>query len=244
MEGLMATERAKDSEKAGPILAPGIGTRIKTVSEKIGTRAKAALTAGVSDDMLYRYIREESPPSFKAMAGLAAASGYSLDWMATGKGPMMSDQRDGDAHTYDLGVEFALIPRYSARSGSIPGTIIETESEIGRLAFRRDWLNKKGLKTGDLAVIRLCCDAMHPTIDDGDLALVDCRPIHERPSCDGIYALQLDGSIVARRVQIDVIGDGLIIMSDNPVYEPQRISGDEIDALQVIGRIIWVGGEI
>lgn len=69
-----------------PILAPGIGTRIKEAVEAIGTRRAAAAAAGISPDMLYRYMREDSPPSFTAMAGLCRKSGHSLDWMATGEG--------------------------------------------------------------------------------------------------------------------------------------------------------------
>ncbi len=76
------------NRNAVPILAPGIGTRIKAAADRIGTRANAAAAAGVSDDMLYRYIREESPPSFAAMAGLACAAGVSLEWIATGEPPM------------------------------------------------------------------------------------------------------------------------------------------------------------
>jgi len=80
------SEQAIDNGTTVPILAEGIGTRIKAAADKIGSRKKAAGAAGVSDDMLYKYIRETSTPSFAAMAGLCRESGYSLDWMATGEG--------------------------------------------------------------------------------------------------------------------------------------------------------------
>lgn len=72
-------------------MAPGIGSRIKFASDRIGARKSAAAAAGVSDDMLYRYIRERGAPSFAAMAGLAAAAGVRLEWLATGEGDPEQD---------------------------------------------------------------------------------------------------------------------------------------------------------
>jgi len=91
---IRASEQKDSNGTAVPILADGIGTRIKAAADKIGSRKKAAQAAGVSDDMLYKYIRETSAPSFTAMAGLCAEAGLSLDWMATGKAPMDEGDRD------------------------------------------------------------------------------------------------------------------------------------------------------
>jgi transcriptional regulator with XRE-family HTH domain len=91
-------DAADENRTQGPILAPGIGPRIKAVADILGTRAYAAKAAGVSDDMLYRYIREENPPSFAAMAGLAKAAGVRLDWLAFSEEPMRRDQAVRVAH--------------------------------------------------------------------------------------------------------------------------------------------------
>ncbi len=64
-----------------------LGTRIEAACARIGTKKSAALKAGVSEDMLHRYIRGGSRPSFEAMARLCAAAGVSLEWLATGKLP-------------------------------------------------------------------------------------------------------------------------------------------------------------
>jgi transcriptional regulator with XRE-family HTH domain len=93
------TEKSKSCKKseqteAVPIPSPGIGTRIKAVADILGSRAEAAEAAGVSEDMLFRYMREESKPAFAALAGLCAKAGVSLDWMATGKGPMRREAQE------------------------------------------------------------------------------------------------------------------------------------------------------
>ncbi len=74
----------------GPGVAQGIGGRIKAAADAIGSRKRAARLAGVSDDMLYRYMREETPPRFEAVVGLAHAAGFSLEWMATGHPPALA----------------------------------------------------------------------------------------------------------------------------------------------------------
>lgn len=86
------SEKAKETERLGvnrkdvPILSSGIGTRIKFAAERVGARKSAAKAAGVSEDMLYRYIREQASPSFAAMSGLALAARVRMEWIATGEG--------------------------------------------------------------------------------------------------------------------------------------------------------------
>lgn len=83
----------------------GIGNRIKAAADAIGSRKEAARLAGVSDDMLYRYMREETPPRFEAIVRLAHAAGMSLDWMATGDGQSRVLHDDGGP--YEVAPEWA-----------------------------------------------------------------------------------------------------------------------------------------
>lgn len=143
-----------------------------------------------------------------------------------------------------LGSEFALVPRLPVEAAAGAGSAVDNESEIGKLAFRRDWLRNKGLSAADLAVIRIKGDSMAPTIRDGALALVDCRRHQEKPKSDGIYVIRMDGDLIAKRVQIDLAGGGLYIKSDNPAYTEQCLTAEQADRLFIVGRVIWVGGEI
>lgn len=80
------SEQCVETGSGVPVLKPGIGTRIKYAAERVGTRKYAATAAGVSEDMLYRYIREKGSPSFSAMVGLAREAKVRLEWIATGEG--------------------------------------------------------------------------------------------------------------------------------------------------------------
>lgn len=65
-------------------LAPGIGTRISAAADTLKSRKRAAEVMEVSTDSLQRYIREEVQAPFAAVARLALATNYSLEWLATG----------------------------------------------------------------------------------------------------------------------------------------------------------------
>lgn len=140
------------------------------------------------------------------------------------------------------GNEYSLVPQYdveiSAGHGR-PG--LEHEVEIGKLAFRRDWIRQKGLIEKDLVVVRITGDSMSPTIRDGALALVDTR--RNDIQQDGIYVLTVDGHLVAKRLQSDFKG-GVYIRSDNTAYREHHLFTDEAATLHVIGRVIWAGGEV
>ena len=200
----------------------------------MGSRANAARAAGVSEDMLYRYMREDSLPSFAAMVGLAHAAGASLEWLATGTGAMLRDNAKP-------GPEFVMVPHYGVEAGGESSVAVVPKPGLGTCAFRRDWLLKKGLPPDDLAVIQIAGDSMSPTIRDGALGLVDRR--QRSATENGIYILLLDNRLVAKRLQSDFSG-GLYVRSDNPAIREHRLTADQITSLKIFGRLIWIGGEV
>lgn len=86
------------------IQQPGIETRLEEVCRLLGGRGKAAALAGVTPQMLRRYVLGESRPGFDVVAKLADASGVSLDWLATGKGAMRLAEHGATAATDNQGV--------------------------------------------------------------------------------------------------------------------------------------------
>lgn len=200
----------------------------------MGSRANAARAADVSEDMVYRYMREDSLPSFSAMATLAHAAGASLEWLATGNGMMIPDGAEPDT-------EFVMVPRYDVEAGGGSSKIVKSKPEVCDCVFRRDWLHRKGLTVDDLAVIHLIGDSMSPTIRDGSLGLVDTS--QQRAGGGGIYILMLDNHLVAKRLQTDFSG-GIYVRSDNPAYREQHLTPEQAGSMNILGRVIWVGGEV
>lgn len=70
-----------------PIPAKGIGTRISSACDRLGTRKSAATVSGVSVDSLARYIKEDAMPPFDVAARLCLGAGVSMEWLATGIEP-------------------------------------------------------------------------------------------------------------------------------------------------------------
>jgi phage repressor protein C with HTH and peptisase S24 domain len=83
-------------------------TRIKAVADLYDSRKSAANAAGVSTDMLARYMRGDSQPGFGVITNLCTGAGVNIGWVATGEGPMMASDLDGDSARYEDGVRAAL----------------------------------------------------------------------------------------------------------------------------------------
>lgn len=238
------SDAATEKDASRPILDERIGRfkfRLAEITKEHSLRSFAR-TCGVSEGTLRSYLRGDTYPDLPALDGIAQAAEVNTVWLATGEGPMLRSEKR-ETPSYDL-AEFTMVPRYPVDAAAGAGKAVERESEIGKLAFRRDWLRQKGLSTNDLSVIRIVGDSMSPTIRDGALALVDCRRQQEKPKSDGIYVIQMDGDLIAKRIQIDLASGGLYIRSDNPLYKEQHVTAEQAEYLTIIGRVIWAGGEL
>lgn len=136
--------------------------------------------------------------------------------------------------------DLVLVPSYGVEASAGNGAPVNDEHVIGRFAFKRSWLARKGLNPQHLAVVTARGDSMEPTVRDGDILLVDRNVT--RISADGIYLIERDNELYCKRLQ-RLFDGGVTIMSDNPRYEAQQLAGEAADALNVTGRVIWIGGE-
>ncbi|GAB0154401.1 helix-turn-helix domain-containing protein [Marinobacterium sp. BA1] len=66
-----------------------VAERIKSVVDLFPSRKECAAAAGVSPDMLSRYMRDESQPTFMVLANMCKPVGVNLNWVAYGMPPMM-----------------------------------------------------------------------------------------------------------------------------------------------------------
>jgi transcriptional regulator with XRE-family HTH domain len=62
--------------------------------DRFPSRKAAAAIAGVDAEQLGRYVKARNKPSFDAIQRLASASGVSLEWLATGRGAMLLEDRE------------------------------------------------------------------------------------------------------------------------------------------------------
>ena len=57
----------------------------------------------------------------------------------------------------------------------------------------------------------------------------------------GVYVIEMRDERLVKRVQRKFDGS-LILISDNPVYQPEFIEAELAKQVRVIGRVVWRGG--
>lgn len=99
----MVSGKAEPGREDGTRVPPsddGVGTRLRRVVKALGGNAAAGRIAGVSDEMISRYLTGKAKPSYAAVAAMVGAAGLSLDWLETGvepTPPSASHPLDADA---------------------------------------------------------------------------------------------------------------------------------------------------
>ncbi|MFC7050776.1 S24 family peptidase [Emcibacter nanhaiensis] len=137
--------------------------------------------------------------------------------------------------------DYVLVNVYDIHAAAGAGAFAENNDIHNRLAFRKSWIRTSSNATPEsLAVITVSGDSMSPTLQDGDHILVDMSERQIRN--DGIYVLRNDDMLLVKRVSINPVTKLCTIKSDNPQYDSW--SDCEPDALDILGRIIWMGRKI
>jgi len=211
-------------------LRKGKGLKIQEVASDLS----------VSQGFLSEVETGKKYPGGEIIRSLSRYYGVSADDLLAGKGPMRRDSsltpgENGD--TFPL--EFVSIPcvrgEVSAGAGRIPDETIEM-----RIAFRRDWIQRKG-DPRNMSIIRVQGDSMEPTLFSGDLVLVDHNHNFLDPS-GGIYAVAVNDHIMVKRIQFFPRQNRVKIISDNAVrYEAEEHPADDVN---INGKVIWFGREL
>lgn len=146
------------------------------------------------------------------------------------------------------GRDFAHIPLHHASLAAGDGAANADEEIVDHLAFRRSWLSRIGVSASNAVLARAQGDSMLPSIHCGDMVLIDRskrdvpvrmrRPEDSRPA--PIYAI-LDG-LGARVKRIERPEQDLVmLLSDNPSFPPEVLTGSKVASLNVIGKVMWWG---
>ena len=109
----------------------------------------------------------------------------------------------------------------------------------GKLPVAVSWARQhvRSASIGGLRFIHGVGDSMSPTIEDGDILLVDTMQ-RDPAAIDGIYVLRAHDRLYITRVCQDINGR-LEVSSDNPHVQTVSVL-DGSQQLEVLGRVIWV----
>jgi phage repressor protein C with HTH and peptisase S24 domain len=227
--------------------------RLKLIVSHWPSAERIAHAAGISPSAFRKWLRGDAEPARDRLVALAKATNVSLAWLAAGAGGD-PDPRDLGEWTARLGprqresrdreseVAFVLLPRHRPE-GAAAGTGEPPPGPASRfIGFSSDWIrNVLGIDPQSVVLEIAMGDSMAPGIGDGDLLLVDTTD--PKIVNFGIYVLEMRGERLVKRVQRKFDGS-LILISDNPAYQPEEIPEKPASEVTVIGKVVWRGGVI
>lgn len=214
-----------------------------------GRTALSLRAAAVFARMLEVPISDFSPRLSAQLASMQTAPlvGVALDAFdayQSAKAAKASSPLPGGSDHDVLDSKYAYVPQYDAKAAAGLGSENPHVEIRSTLAFKREWLKVKGAKPDQLIVIYAEGDSMWPTINNGDVLLVDRSRID--PVDGQVFVLAgSEGAMVKRLVQ-GPLGQW-VLRSDNDDKEEYpdryhlRSNGNEH---RIIGKVIWRGGDL
>lgn len=144
----------------------------------------------------------------------------------------------------ELDGRYAYVPQYDAKAAAGLGSENPHVEIRSTLAFKREWLRVKGAKPEQLIVIYAEGESMWPTINDGDVLLVDRS--HIDPADGQVFVMAGSDGVIVKRLVQGSLGQW-VLRSDNgdkdeyPDRYHLRSNGNEH---RIIGKVIWRGGDL
>lgn len=189
--------------------------RLKHVLAILGTTGREfAARAGIGYSTVHNYLHGKSNPTLDNLVHLAKAGNVSIEWLATG-------QQTSHKHT---GSDLVSVPFID---------------QVGdKLNLDTQLLVKKELSS--LSAIRISTDVMHPTFLPGAVLLIDTND--KKLTDNKLVVLKQREDYLFKRVQI--VMDGLRLLSDNDNYPAISVAVDDIANINVIGSVVMIINQI
>nr|DAO19572.1 MAG TPA: Repressor protein CI [Caudoviricetes sp.] len=201
----------------------------------LDTQQQLADFAGVSKGLVGQWFNGSTGLGAKPLSAFDKKTRFSINWLTEGTGnkykthvlPAITESESEDCIRF---------PRLNAEATCGAGTINDHYIEVvDYVTVASAWAREKlGGNLNKIQVITARGDSMEPTIENGDVMFVDTAV--EAFEGDGLYLLWYIDGLKAKRLQ-STVGGGLMIISDNSSYRTETLSGEDLNAVRIIGRI-------
>ncbi len=245
-----APGKRKPRPGAGAADQAGFVARLQLVVQQWPSADRLAKATGVSPSAFRKWLNGQAEPRRDRLVALAGAAGVTVSWLAQGEGAEPDLRRLADrAHSSQSSdgagmlnpAQFRVLParpEAAAAGSGEPPAHVPTEF----IGFRHDWLRATfGREPDDLILEIALGELMEPGIRSGDLLLIDTTDQTFRNF--GVYVITVRGERLVKRVQRKFDGS-LILISDNTLYQAEFIPVDLAKEVQVVGRVVWRGGQV
>lgn len=208
-----------------------VGDRIRELRSEM-QQSELADKLGIHKNTMANYERGDRFPDVNILLKLLEVfPDTSPAWLLTGEGSKIKSEPAQEG--------FVMFPRYEIEAGAGPGRSVQSEQIVDFVSFKEEWVqNFLRVPRKDLALLSVKGDSMNPTLNDGDMILVDLRS--ERIEDSAIYVLEFEDALLVKRIQRKLDGS-VVIKSDNQLYESEILQKDRAEALKIVGRVVWSG---
>lgn len=212
-----------------------VGSNISALRMSMGlTRAAFADALGTNQDKIKNIETGRQRADHEILAMLRQVYAVDLNHLVgapAGEGQILPKSPQPQA-------EFIPIAHFTAAASAGHGSLVQDETPDTTYAYSRAFLERRGLKPDQLAVISVKGDSMVPDLYEGDKILVDCATVDPDQIIDGqIYVVTLDDMLYVKRIQ-HVPKRRLVLSSSNPVYQPITVESGDTDSVRIIGRVV------
>ena len=185
-----------------------------------GKNNAAARALNVSPSVLSQWLNGVRTPTLAAIGPVLDALGAEVSF----------SEKDDPLQDY------VLVPKVKAIAGAGASFVVDDRT-TGLYAFRREFLRREHINTADLVMMMVMGDSMEPLIREGDTVLVDQT---DRDPIDGkIFVLRIEDALMVKRMQ--KIPGGWRVLSDNAERGFYDMRGEELEMMQIFGRVRWFG---
>ena len=200
------------------------------------TLKQASRALGRNDAYLQQYLYRGSPRRLPEQLRLRLADLTDTDQAHFLDADLQALQ---PAH-HDQLIAVPLHPVHAAAGGGSFNA--EGDEAQSGLSFPPDLLRRiTAAPAGGLKLLSVSGDSMSPTLEDGDMVMIDTG--RRMPSPPGIFILDDGVGLVAKRVDTipNTTPPHLRLSSDNPAYSNYQRRLDEV---HIVGRVVWFARNI
>ncbi|MBL4750911.1 MAG: hypothetical protein JKX71_10090 [Amylibacter sp.] len=154
------------------------------------------------------------------------------------KPTLVTDPKHPDIQSPSISdsADYSLIKLHNVQAAAGAGRINGQSEQPSSLAFNNIWLNKLGINPDAASLIYVAGDSMEPTLQDGSIVLIDHQ--QREPVGKHIYAIRNGDELMVKRLEKPDVKT-LLLTSDNPKYATKVLTGFDLKAVGIVGKVVW-----